>query len=174
MRDADNQQSAGLGGAHHIGKHLTRRLQVLEHLERADHVIAAGVCRKMRAQRLVAHLGNAAAGSEMRIEPRIVRMRNDAAEFRKATPDVEHVRPRRDAAGGELELAADAVARPELALDRSSVELGIERVVTFGHRIEEVQAGRRFPQPEPIYRTENSSARRRAVHTARGRPETAA
>src|SRR5262245_11852848 len=154
MRNADDQAPAGLGGRHHVGKHLGRRAQMLEHLERTDCIIRTSVLDEVRAQRLVAHVGYAALTREMRIETGIARLRNDAAELRKAAADIEDARAGRYSLRCEMKLLPDAVARPEAALDRIGVELRIEGVVAFEHGIEEVQTGRRFPQAEALYVTE--------------------
>src|SRR5215471_991329 len=87
----------------------------------------------------------------MRIKARIDRMRNDAAELRKATANIEHTRARRYAAGRESEFLPDAFACPELALDRMGIERSIEGAITFEHRVEEIEPGRRFPQAEACH-----------------------
>src|SRR5262249_21457661 len=128
--------------------------QMLEHLERADRVVAAGMRGKMRAQRLVAHLRDLAFTGEMRIKPGIARLRNDAAELGKAAADIEHARARRNVACRQMKFLPEAVARPQPALDRIGVELVTEGVVTLDQGIEEVQAGRRFPQSKALNRAE--------------------
>src|SRR5262245_61486229 len=126
MGNADDQQSTGLGGLHHIGKHHSRLAQMLQYLERADRIIGATVLDEMRPQRLIAHVPIAALACEMRVEARIDRMQNDAAELRKAAANIEHTRARRNLAGRESELLPDAFARPKLALDRMGIERSIE------------------------------------------------
>src|SRR5437762_2456392 len=110
--NADDQQAPGPGGLHHVGEHRSRLAQMLEHLERADRIIGATVLDEMRAQRLVAHSHAATLACEMRIEARISRMRDDAAELRKAAADIEHARARRDAARREPELLPDTLTCP--------------------------------------------------------------
>src|SRR5262249_61845724 len=82
------------------------------------------------------------------------RLRNDAAELRKATADIKHARPGCNVPPRQMKLLSDAVARPEPALDRIGVELRIEGVVAFEQGIKEVQAGRRFPQAEALHSAE--------------------
>ena len=76
----------------------------------ADAAIDA-VLDEMRPQRLVAYVRIAALACEMRVEARIARMRNDAAELRKAAANIEHTRARRNVAGhGDFEGKAPPAA----------------------------------------------------------------
>src|SRR5262245_51800283 len=154
MRDADDQEPAGFGGCDHVGEHLGRRAQMLEHLERTDRVISSGVLEEMRTQRLIAYVRNAALTREMRVKPGVARLRNNAAKLRKATADIEHTSAGRNVPCRQMKLLPDAVTCPEPALDRISVKLRIEGMVAFEHGIKKVQAGRRFPQAEALHRAE--------------------
>ncbi len=108
---------------------------------------------EMIAQCLIINAFDGGFICKIRIETNILRFGYEMPKTCKTASEIKHPVSGMYSCGGEFKFLPNGLPRPNSASGAARIQLIIKCIITFSRRIKEIEARRRFPKAETLYRS---------------------